>query len=82
MAYMKTAISIDERLFRRAERLSAKLQVSRSQLFAQALEYLLDKSESLEIIRKLNEVYGQDDSPAKAPDRSAKKRMRRLLDEW
>ena len=58
MSYMKTAISIDEGLFQKAEKLSTKLNISRSQLFSQALEYLIGKSESLEIIKKLNEVYG------------------------
>ena len=82
MSYMKTAISIDEDLFRKAEKLSSKLQVSRSQLFAQALEYLLERSESLEIIQKLNEVYGQKPEAAESLPKAAKKRMKSIVGKW
>jgi metal-responsive CopG/Arc/MetJ family transcriptional regulator len=82
MSYMKTAISIDENLFRKAEKLSTKLQVSRSQLFAQALEYLLDRSETLEIIQKLNAVYGQDDAESKVLTKGGKKKMKGIVDKW
>ena len=51
---MKTAISIDDELFKKVEKLSDKLHISRSKLFTQALEYLIEKNESLEIIQKLN----------------------------
>jgi metal-responsive CopG/Arc/MetJ family transcriptional regulator len=79
---MKTAISIDENLFRKAEKLSTKLQISRSQLFAQALEYLIDRSETLEIIQKLNAVYGQDDAESRALTKSGKKKMKGIIDKW
>lgn len=82
MSYMKTAISIDENLFRKAEKLSTKLQVSRSQLFAQALEYLLDRSETLEIIQKLNAVYGHDDAESKVLTKGGKKKMKGIVDKW
>jgi metal-responsive CopG/Arc/MetJ family transcriptional regulator len=82
MSYMKTAISIDENLFRKAEKLSTKLQISRSQLFAQALEYLIDRSETLEIIQKLNAVYGQDDAESRALTKSGKKKMKGIIDKW
>lgn len=82
MSYMKTAISIDENLFRKAEKLSTKLQVSRSQLFAQALEYLIDRSETLEIIQKLNAVYGQDDAETRALTKGNKKKMKGIVDQW
>jgi metal-responsive CopG/Arc/MetJ family transcriptional regulator len=79
---MKTAISIDESLFRKAEKLSSKLQVSRSQLFAQALEYLIERSETLEIIQKLNAIYGQDDAEAKAISKVGKKKIKGLAEKW
>jgi metal-responsive CopG/Arc/MetJ family transcriptional regulator len=82
MSYMKTAISIDESLFRKAEKLSTKLQVSRSQLFAQALEYLIDRSETLEIIQKLNAVYGQGDAETRILTKGGKKKMKRIVDQW
>ncbi len=82
MSYMKTAISIDEDLFRKAEKLSTKLHVSRSQLFAQALEYLLERSETLEIIQKLNEVYGQKETVEDALPKAGKKRMKAIVEKW
>ena len=82
MSYMKTAISIDEELYRKAEKLSTKLNLSRSQLFAQALEYLLEKSETLEIIQRLNEVYRPNDVEAKETTKAAKKRMTGIVDKW
>ena len=82
MSYMKTAISIDEELYRKAEKLSTKLNLSRSQLFAQALEYLLEKSETLEIIQRLNEVYGPNDMEARETARAGKKKMKGIVDKW
>lgn len=82
MSFMKTAISIDEDLFRKAEKLSTKLHVSRSQLFAQALEYLLERSETLEIIQKLNEVYGQKPDDEVVLPKAAKKRMKQIVGKW
>ena len=82
MPVIKTAISIDEGLFRKAEKLSIKLHVSRSQLFAQALEYLIDRSETLDIIQKLNAVYGQDDTETKAVSKGGKKKMKCIVEKW
>jgi metal-responsive CopG/Arc/MetJ family transcriptional regulator len=79
---MKTAISIDASLFRKAEELSTKLQVSRSQLFAQALEYLIDRSETLEIIQKLNAVYGQNDAEVEVVTKAGKRKMRDVVETW
>jgi metal-responsive CopG/Arc/MetJ family transcriptional regulator len=82
MSYMKTAISIDENLFKKAEKLSAKLHISRSQLFAQALEHLIEKSETLEIIQKLNAVYGQGDDGGKVVTKTGKRRMKGIVEKW
>jgi metal-responsive CopG/Arc/MetJ family transcriptional regulator len=82
MSYMKTAISIDEELYRKAEKLSTKLNLSRSQLFAQALEYLLEKSETLEIIQRLNEVYGPNDMETKETTKAGKKKMKVIAGKW
>jgi len=54
---MKISISIDDKLFNKAEKLSEKLHLSISQLFSQALEFFIQKSDSTEIIKKLNEIY-------------------------
>jgi len=82
MSYVKTAISIDEGLFKKAEKLSTELRISRSQLFAQALEYLIDHSETLEIIQKLNAVYGEQDSGSQVVTEGGKRRMKGIIEQW
>jgi metal-responsive CopG/Arc/MetJ family transcriptional regulator len=85
---MKTAISIEKELFTKAQKLSTKLQISRSQLFAQALEYLLEKSETLEIIQKLNAVYNLNNNSDNSETNknsiptSSKARMKRIVEKW
>lgn len=54
---MKVAISLPDRVFSAAEKLAHRLRVSRSQLYAQAIEqYLGERQESL-VTEQLNAVY-------------------------
>lgn len=57
MAHVKTAISLDESLFREAEEWAGKLGVSRSQLFARAVEEYVRRRENEELFRRLNEAH-------------------------
>ena len=57
MAHVKTAISLDESLFREAEDWAGKLGVSRSQLFARAVEEYVRRHENEELLRRLNEAH-------------------------
>ncbi len=59
---MKVAVSIPDPLFRRAERLAWRRRMSRSQLFAVALGRLVDLEEDSQITRRLDAVYGAQDS--------------------
>jgi len=63
MAHVKTAISLEESLFREAEEWAGKLGVSRSQLFARAVEEYVRRHENEELVRRLNEAHadGLDD---------------------
>jgi len=63
MAHVKTAISLDESLFREAEEWAGKLGVSRSQLFARAVEEYVRRRENEELVRRLDEAHadGLDD---------------------
>ena len=54
---MKTAISLPDPLFHSAERLAARLGVSRSELYRRALADLIARSDEDAITRRLNEVY-------------------------
>jgi len=55
---MKTAVSIPDRVFQSAEKLAARLGVSRSQLYADALAALVEKHSEVTITSQLNELYG------------------------
>lgn len=57
---MKTAVSIPDRVFESAEKLAARLGVSRSQLYAKALAGLVEKHREDLITSRLNEIYGPD----------------------
>lgn len=55
---MKTAISIPDPVFRSAEKLAARLGVSRSELYAKAVAALVEKHREDLVTARLNEVYG------------------------
>lgn len=59
---MKIAVSIPDALFRRAERLARRRSMSRSQLYAVALERLVDLEDDGEITRRLDAVYSAQES--------------------
>jgi hypothetical protein len=55
---MKTAVSIPDRLFRAAEQLAARWGISRSELYAKALDALVEKHNDKVVTSRLNEIYG------------------------
>ncbi|MBU4313502.1 MAG: hypothetical protein KJ821_01725 [Actinobacteria bacterium] len=84
MSNIKTAVSIKESLFKKAETLAKKLEISRSKLFAVALENFIRQQENRELLKKINEVHSQVFSP---DEESYRKQIRdyhrrSLEDEW
>ena len=59
---MKVAVSIPDPLFAEADRLAKRRKLSRSQLYAEALELLVSREDRSEITRRLNEVCNKIDS--------------------
>jgi metal-responsive CopG/Arc/MetJ family transcriptional regulator len=59
---MKTAVSIPDPLFRAAERAAKRRRISRSRLYAQALEAYLNAQSDKRITEALNAVYATEDS--------------------
>jgi metal-responsive CopG/Arc/MetJ family transcriptional regulator len=59
---MKTAISIPTALFQQAERRRRKLGVSRSELYARALERLLRQEPDPDVTKALEDVYASEES--------------------
>lgn len=59
---MKTAISLPDLVFAEAEALAKQLGLSRSQLYAKALQAYLQKHNHNQILNKLNQVYSEESS--------------------
>ena len=57
---MKTAVSIPDRVFQSAEKLAARMGVSRSELYARAIASLVEKHREDLITEQLNRVYGPE----------------------
>jgi hypothetical protein len=53
---MKTAISIPDELFRKAERLASQLGTSRSQLYSRAIADYLTRHAAGEVTERMNKV--------------------------
>ena len=58
---VKTAISLSDTLFTRVEALARELDISRSRLFAIAVQEFIEHHETGRMLAALNEVY--DDFP-------------------
>jgi len=73
MSTVKTAISLPAPLFEKADAFARQQNISRSQLFARAVEEFLRRHESQALLEALNRVY-EDFSPT--PE---EKEVRRLM---
>lgn len=72
MGNIKTAISIQESLFKQANELAREMSVSRSHLFALALEEFLRREADRRLLDQINATY------ADAPDPSEREQQRRM----
>ncbi len=57
MPSIKTAVSLDETLFAKAENLSKKLHISRSRLFSLALKAFIRRLENENLLLEINNAY-------------------------
>lgn len=57
---MKVAISLPDPVFSAAEKLAHRMRVSRSQLYAQAIEEYLGKRQDSQITERLNALYASE----------------------
>ena len=70
MPGVKTAISLDEELLIKVNRLSNDLHVSRSKVFTLAMQDYLKKQENQDLLAQLNEAY--EDFPSEEERRISK----------
>ncbi|OHD70374.1 MAG: hypothetical protein A2W19_16370 [Spirochaetes bacterium RBG_16_49_21] len=54
---MKTAISIPDTIFKKAERVAHELGMSRSELYANAVAAFIEEKDEQSVIERLNNVY-------------------------
>jgi predicted transcriptional regulator len=78
---MKTAISIPDQIFKKAERLARRLRKSRSQLYSEAVAQYVLRHDSDAITEQMNRVCESLDT---RPDELVSDAARRVLErsEW
>ena len=84
MAYVKTAISLQETLLQRIDDLARQLDISRSRLFALAAEEYLQRHQNRKLLEAINAAY--DDLP-EPEEETLQKQMRHqhrqmVTDQW
>jgi metal-responsive CopG/Arc/MetJ family transcriptional regulator len=65
MAMIRTTVSIDESLFKRAEELAHELHISRSRLYSLALESFIEEYEKRKLVNSPGGVNIDELTPAK-----------------
>lgn len=75
MSNVKTAISLGESLFERADTLARQLHVSRSELFSRAMSEFLERRESRILLEAINRAV--EDAPLEDEERLVLRSMRR-----
>lgn len=84
MLTIKTAISIEKNLFDQAELIAKSMKVSRSRLFAIALQNFIEHRKNKELLAQINAVYvDEPDAWEQALRRKARRQHRRIEEgEW
>ena len=80
MTSVKIAVSIPQELFDRAETEAGTLQVSRSKLFANAMEEYLYQQENRRICEEIDAAYGEPDPEEKAFLETSRRAYARVLE--
>ena len=81
MQSIKTAISLDKDLFTRGDMLARELNLTRSGLFAQALEEFIAKRRNRDLLARLNLAHA--DEPAAPRPAAVRAHHRKVVaDSW
>ena len=78
---MKTAVSLPDDLFKAAESLAARLGLSRSGLYAAAIEEFVHRHQAKRVSERLNAVYSAESSTLD-PDVAASQSRTRKRADW
>ena len=84
MASVKTAVSLPGPLFNQAEELAERMGLSRSRFYAVAIGSYIERYESEELLRRINDTYADErDAGEEASTAAMRKHQRDLLEgEW
>ncbi len=84
MATTKTAISIQTSLIEQADELARQMNISRSRLFARAIEDFVQHYQNRELLEKINAAYEEISDPAEEERlRRMRRGQRRIVEgEW
>ncbi len=82
MPTVKTAISLPEPLFHRAENVAHELQISRSQLVAMAIAEFVKRYEKRALIEAINRAYEEDPPTTEEKEvlQGIREKQRKLLE--
>ena len=82
MPNMKTAISIEESIFKQMDLFAKKIKISRSRLFAIAAQEFLQRNKSIDLLKSLNAAY--DDLPETEPlvEKMRSTHYKIIKDQW
>lgn len=81
MPGVKTAISLDENLFNRVNKLAKKMHVTRSRLFTLAVDDFLKKQENEYLLAQLNKAYADTDDEEMRISSSMKSKQRKIVEQ-
>ena len=82
MPSVKTAISLDEELFNKVNKLAHKLHISRSRVFTIAVQDYLQKQENQALLAQLNDAYSDHPSnEEKKITKSLKAKHRKIVEQ-
>ena len=84
MGNIKTAISIQEALFKKAEALAREMNISRSRLFVLAVEDFIQRHQNRQLLDQINSAYEDEPDPIEERRLKAVQRQHRknLEGEW
>jgi len=82
MPNVKTAISIEKPIFEQMDVLAKNLKVSRSRLFAMAAREFIQRHNNMELLKLLNEAYGDVFESEPIVDMMRSNHYKMVEDQW
>jgi metal-responsive CopG/Arc/MetJ family transcriptional regulator len=77
---MKTAVSLPDEIFQKAEATAKKLRVSRSRLYAAAISEYLERHHSASVTERLNAFY--EHNPSEIDPAFVRAQLKSLSKKW